>query len=113
MSAKRQSEQILKASPFRDNERCGIYLTRMQQKKNQEKGVVTELSKGLQSRKRIDETQTCEGLGMRCKMARPSTSLRDKDISVIGGPITDKAQDQNKPEKESLRSYQASWAIHA
>ena len=106
MRAKKQSEQILKASPAetfanndpediercfmcQDNETCGIYLTRMQQKENQDKGIATELSKGLPSRKRKAKSQTCEGLGMKCKVSRQSTSLRDKDVLAIGAPITD------------------------
>ena len=76
----KQSEQILKDSPaetFANNdpediERCfmcqdsGIYLTRMQQKENQDKGIATELSKGLPSRKRKAKSQTCDGLWMKC-----------------------------------------------
>ena len=74
-----------------DNETCGIYLTRMQQKENENKGIETELLKGLATRKRKAKSQTCEGLGMKCKMARKSTPLRDKDVLAIGSPITDKA----------------------
>ena len=74
-----------------DNKMCGIYLTRMQQKENQSKGIATELTKGLPSRKRKAKAQTCEGLGMKCKMSRQSTSIRDKDVLAIGAPNTDKA----------------------
>ena len=63
----------------------------MQQKENQSKGILTELNKGLPSRKRKAKAQTCEGLGMKCKMARQSTSIRDKDVLALGAPITDKA----------------------
>ena len=41
--------------------------------------------------KRKAKSQTCEGLGMKCKVSRQSTSLRDKDVLAIGTPITDKA----------------------
>ena len=75
MRAKKQSEQILKASPAetfannvpediercfvcQDNETCGIYFTRMQQKENESKGIKTELLKGLASRKRKSKSQT-------------------------------------------------------
>jgi hypothetical protein len=37
------------------------------------------------------KSQTCEGLGMKCKMARQSTSIRDKDVLALGAPITDQA----------------------
>ena len=74
MRAKTQSEQILKAAPSetfanndpesnercfmcQDNETCGIYLTRMHQRENQKKGIVTELSRGLPSKKRKAKTQ--------------------------------------------------------
>ena len=63
----------------------------MQQRENQKKGIVTELSRGLPSKKRKAKTQTCEGLRMRFKMNKPFTPFKDKDILAIGAPITDKA----------------------
>ena len=41
--------------------------------------------------KEESQIPTCEGLGMKCKMARQSTSIRDKDVLALGAPITDKA----------------------
>ena len=84
-----------------DNETCGIYLTRMHQRENQKKGIVTELSRGLPSKKTKAKTQTCEGLGMRCKLNKQSMPLRDKDVIAIGAHITDKA---HIAEMNTLRS---------
>ena len=65
-------------------------MTRLQLKENQKQGVVTELHTGLTDRKRKAKTQSCEGLGMKCKMARLSTPMRDKDVLSIRAPISDK-----------------------
>ena len=40
--------------------------------------------------------QSCEGSGLRCKIAKQQTQIRDKDILSIGVPITDKAFDKER-----------------
>ena len=75
-----------------ETEDCGLYLTRQMQKEQEKLGSATKLETGLQpkTRKRKAKAETCEGLGLKCKAAKLSTSIKEKKQLSVGTPITDK-----------------------
>ena len=65
-------------------------------REQQEAGKPSEIVPGLNPRKRKAKTQSCEESGLRCKIAKQQTQIRDKDILSIGAPITDTAFDKER-----------------
>ena len=65
---------------YHETKDCGLYLTRQMQKEQEKLGSATKLETGLQprTRKRKAKAETCEGLGLKCKAAKQSTSLKEK-----------------------------------
>jgi hypothetical protein len=94
--ANNRPDEIEECAMCHQTEDCGIYLTRQMAKEQQEAGEPPEIVPGLNPRKRKAKTQSCEGSGLRCKVAKQQTQIRDKDILSIGVPITDKAFDKER-----------------
>ena len=89
-------DEIEECAMCHQTEDCGIYLTRQMSRVQQEKGIPSEILPGLNPRKRKSKTQSCEGSGLKCKVTRTQTQIRDKDILSVGAPITDKAFNKEK-----------------
>ena len=94
--ANNKPDEIEECAICHQEEDCGIYLTRQMSRVQQEKGIPSEILPGLNPRKRKSKTQSCEGSGLKCKVARTQTQIRDKDILSVGAPITDKTFSKEK-----------------
>ena len=84
-------EEVEECEICHQTEDCGIYMTRLMAREQQEAGKEVEILSGLKAKKRKLKTDSCEGSGLVCKASKMQTQLRDRDILSIGTAITDLA----------------------
>ena len=68
-------EEVEECEICHQTEDCGIYMTRLMAREQQEAGKEVEILSGLKAKKRKLKTDSCEGSGLVCKASKMQTQL--------------------------------------